>query len=350
MDVFKFINKRGEICTFRVYKDEFQRAIKKELFNHQTFIKKERNYSYKTYTYADGTTVPYKEIVTALFDKPVIPLKPNMFARDRELLATVKNGDKLDVTKSKYMLFEPKNGDDIIEKSFVVRFANGKRPQGIQSILTRDKNFNIKEKKTAWQRNDGKVFDIKTDLFYHSLPYEENFFKQDVVISLKREMGLQDYNIRLRPVHRGYNPAPGAVNNMGAYNHPKKLYTYNIDNPLLKERKNFAGVTGHELTHAFQNKEIELLEQGLLKGARKDAAETYKKEFSNYIKYSSEDSSQQSKYLEQTIEAKANDFKKFIRKYYTQNIKNIYNTYVEGIIPPQAGIFKPVNPGKLNKI
>lgn len=187
-------------------------------------------------------------------------------------------------------------------------------------------------------------------MFYHSLPYEENLFKEDVVRNLKREMGLQDYNIQLRPVHKGYNPAPGAVNNKGTYCHSKKLYTYNIDNPLLNERKVFAGITGHELTHAFQNKEVELLEQGLLKGARKDAAETYKKEFSNYIKSSTDDPSQHARYKEQTVEAKANDFAKFIRKYYTQNIKNIYNTYVEGIIPPQAGIFKPVNPGKLDKI
>lgn len=139
MDVFKFINKHGEACTFRVYKDEFQRAVKKELFNHQTSIKKERNYSYKTYTYADGTTVPYKEIVTALFDKPVIPQKPNMFARNRELIATVKNVDKLDVTKSKYMLLESKESGDILEKSIVARYSNSKKPQCIQSRLTRDK-------------------------------------------------------------------------------------------------------------------------------------------------------------------------------------------------------------------
>lgn len=350
-DVIKFINKRGELNTFTVYKDEFQRPFKKELLNITTGTKWERNYKYCTYTYENGHTVQYKEINTFHFNPTKVPLNTqSKNAEQREIIATVQNGEKLDVTKSSCIFFQPKKNGNIYETSYVARFANGKKPQGTLCRITRTPKMDILSKTTNVQDANGKISRIKTDLFYNSPAYPDALFRRDTVRQLMQEMGVGDSGVTMKAVHRGYSHEPGAVNNFGKYNHKKRLYTYNIDHPKINTRKGFVGNTAHELTHTWQYKEVDLLEQGALSGARKDAAEIYKKEFDNYIHSSATDNAQYKAYKEQQVETRARAMDSFVSSYYTRNIKNIYNCYVKGIIPPQVGITHPIPVDKITKL
>ena len=76
----------------------------------------------------------------------------------------------------------------------------------------------------------------------------------------------------------------------------------------------------------------------------------YKNEFLNYIHGPATDKAQTAAYRAQVIETKAREFQKFVEQYYNQNMKNIYNKYVQGIIPPQIGITDPLPVGVLKNI
>lgn len=182
-------------------------------------------------------------------------------------------------------------------------------------------------------------------MFYNTATYDDITFKSEIIKALKSEMGLKDYGITVKPAHRGYTP--GGVNNSAKYQPSSKTVSLNVDVPVVNQRRQFASEIAHELTHAWQFREMELLEQGLLSGARKEAAQIYKNEFSNYIKSSKTDKAQHAAYKAQVVETKAREFQKFVEQYYKQNLKNIYNRHVQGIIPPQIGITAPLPVGAL---
>lgn len=336
-DVFRFINKKGEPRVFKIFKDEFQRPVKKVLQNETTGAVKERVYYYKTYTFDNGKTVPYKFIRTSNTDG----------STSREIIARVQNGNKFDVTKTKLTSSPLENGN-ILEKCFVARFSNGKKATGVFTDIERTPNDEILSKKTFVQKENGKRNKVVSDLFYCTAAYDDIDFKSKIIKMLKSEMGLKDYGINVKGAHRGYTP--GGCNNFARYIHSTKTVSLNVDVPKVNTRKGFVSEASHELLHAWQKREVELLEQGLLKGARKEAAQVYKNEFSNYIRGSATDKTKHLAYEVQVVETKAREFQKFVEEYYNRNMRNIYNKYVQGIIPPQIGITVPLPDGVLKKI
>lgn len=341
-DVYRFINKKGEQSVFTVFRDERNIPVKKVLKNETTGAIKQRVYNYKTYKFENGETVPYKIVTTTGTNGS------GAKERVREIIATAQNGEKLDVTKTKASFVQQEANGNIFEKSSVARYSNDKKTVGVISAIERTPDNNIVSKKTVVLKNDGKRGKIIPDMFYNTAAYSDIDFKSEIIKSLKAEMGLKDYGITVKPVHRGYTP--DGINSFASYNPGRKTVSLNVDVPVVNTRKQFASEVAHELTHAWQHREVELLEQGLLSGARKEAAQVYKNEFSNYVSPSATDKAQTAAYKAQVVETKAKEFQKFVEQYYNQNMKNIYNKYVQGIIPPQIGITAPLPAGALKNI
>lgn len=332
-DTFKFLNKKGEDCIFTVFRDEKNKVVRNRLQNITQGTEKERLYSYRTYTYENGKTVPYTYVRTQYSDG----------TRKTEIISTVQNGAKVDVTKSQ-LICTPNDDGKILEESNVLRFSKGKKPVGVYSTVEKDVNGEILSKKVVAQNSNGKRSKIVPDLFYSTPAYSEMDLRRNVFNMLKSEMGLQDYGIKAKSVHLGYNKDGHYTR--ARYNHNYKTVSLNVDVPIVNERGQFCSEIAHELLHAWQYREVELLEQGLLRGARKEAAEVYKHEFSNYISSSKNHEA----YKAQITETKARDFQKFVKSYFSRNMKNIYNRYAKGIIPPQVGITYPVPEGELKKV
>lgn len=332
-DVFKFKNKKAEDCIYTIFRDKKNQIARTQLKN--TTLKTERNqyFSYKTYSYESGKTVPYTNIRTM----------DSNGLRKNEIISTIQNEDKLDITKSQLTTIHSKNGN-INEKSSILRFSKNKKPVGVYSIIKRDTTGEILSKKVYAQKGNGNKGKVITDLFYNTPVYEPIDAYNNIFKLLESEMGLKGYGIKVKSVHKGYNE--GSVNNYASYNHKSKTISLNADNPTVTQKGRFASEIAHELLHAWQYREVELLEQGLLSGARKEAAKVYKQEFSNYVKASKN----LEEYKKQTVENKAKEFQKFVKQYYSRCIKNIYNHYVKGIIPPQVGITYPIPEGELKKI
>lgn len=332
-DTFKFINKKGENCVFTVFRNEKNEVMKKRLKNITQGTEKERLYSYRTYTFDDGKNVPYTRVVTNCSNG----------VQKKEIISTVQNGAKVDVTKSQLIRTTKDNGKKL-EESNVLRFSNGKKPVGLYSTVEKDANDEILSKKVVVQNSKGRQSKVIPNLFYSTSAYEGIDFYRNVFKILKSEMGLKDCGIKAKSIHLGYNK--GGKNTYARYNHKSKTVKLNVDVPIVMERGRFCSEVAHELLHAWQHREVELLESGLLNGARKDAAEVYKHEFSNYISSSKSFKA----YKAQVVETKAKDFQKFVKSYFSRNIKNIYNRYVKGIIPPQVGITYPIPEGELKNV
>ena len=332
-DTFKFINKRGEDCVFTVFRNEKNEVVRNRLKNITQGTEKERIYSHCTYTFEDGKTVPYTRVSTNYSNG----------TRKEEIISTVQNGAKVDVTKSQ-LIRTPKDDGKIIEESNVLRFSNGKKPAGVYSTVEKDANDELLSKKVVAQNSKGKQCKIIPDLFYGTPAYGSIDLYRNVFKMLKSEMGLQDYGIKAKSVHLGYNKDGHYTR--AKYNHNSKTVKLNVDVPIVNERGQFSSEVAHELLHAWQHREVELLEKGLLSGARKEAAEVYKHEFSHHIS----SSKNYEAYKAQTVESKARDFQKFVKSYFSRNMKNIYNKFAKGIIPPQIGINYPVPEGELKKV
>lgn len=331
-DTFKFINKKGEQNIYRIFRDAQNRIVNTRLINETTHTCKECRFNYKNYTFQNGETVPYTQLTIENPDG----------SWSREIISTVKEGQNLDVTKSKISYTDMGNGN-ISEKSFIGRFSRNKKPVGVFTSIEKNQNGDILSKNVWVQKDNGKKSKIITDLFYHTAAYDDISFKSEIIKILKSEMGLKDYGVKVKPVHYGYTK--GVSNTYAQYNHKNKTVYINVDVPIVNTRKQFASEVAHELTHAWQHREVELLDQGLLSGGRKEAAQVYKNEFANYISSSKTDKAQHSTYRNQVVETKARDMQKFVEKYFNQNMKNIYNKYAQGIIPPQIGITAPLPPG-----
>ena len=329
-DTFNFINKKGENCVFTVFRNEKNEVVRNRLKNITQGTEKERRYSHCTYTFEGGKTVPYTRVVTNYSNG----------TRKEEIISTVQNGAKVDVTKSQLIRTTKDNGNKF-EESNVLRFSNGKKPAGVYSTVEKDANDEILSKKVVAQNSKGKQCKIIPNLFYSTPVYGSIDLYRNVFKMLKTEMGLKDYGIKAKSVHLGYNK--GGKNTYARYNHNSKTVSLNVDVPIVNERGQFSSEVAHELFHAWQHREVELLEKGLLSGSRKEAAEVYKHEFSNYVP----SSKNYKAYRVQTVEAKARDFQKFVKSYFSRNMKNIYNKYANGIIPPQIGINYPVPEGEL---
>lgn len=342
-DVYRFINNKGENNVYTVFRDEQQRAVRSTLKNETTGAIKDRIYSYHKYKFKNGETVPYKRVKTTSTDG-----SGHKTERVHEVIATAQNGQKRDVTISRRRFTQQNTNENIIEENSLLRFSNGKKPIGIICNIEKTPDNNIISKKTLAIKNNGKKVKIIPDMFYNLALYDDITFKSEVIKALKSEMGLKNYGIVVKPAHLGYTP--GGHNTYAHYNHSKKTVSINVDIPIVNTRRQFASEVAHELTHAWQHREVELLEQGLLSGARKEAAQVYKNEFLNYIRGSATDKTQTAKYKSQVVETKAREFQKFVEQYYNQNLKNIYNKYVQGIIPPQIGISTPLPVGTLNHI
>lgn len=336
-DFFEFVNKKGEQVVYKVFRDAENRIARTSLTNKTTGFNKKRNYSYQNYTYKTGETVPYTTISTVNSDG----------FHSREIISTVKEGEKLDVTKSQVSFSAPLENGNVLENSFIARFSKGKKPVGVFTDIERNQQCDILSKNVRVQQPDNKAGKIITDLFYHTTPYSDISFKNEIIRVLKSELGLQDYGIKVMPAHYGYNK--GKVNTFARYNHNKKTVYINVDIPKVNTRKQFVSEVTHELVHAWQHREVELLEQGLLSGARKEAAQVYKNEFSNYISPSNTNKAQNAAYKNQVVETKARELQKFVEQYFDRNMKNIYNSYVQGIIPPQIGITGPLPTGAVKK-
>lgn len=332
-DTFKFINKRGEDCVFTVFRDGNNKVVRNRLQNITQGTEKERLYSYRTYTFEDGKTVPYT----------IVQTKHSDGTREKEIISTVQNGAKVDVTKSQLIQTTKDNGNKL-EESSVLRFSNGKKPAGVYSTVEKDANDEILSKKTVAQNSKGKQCKIIPDLFYSTPVYGQIDLYRNIFKMLKFEMGLQNYGIKAKSVHLGYNKDGHYTR--AKYNHNSKTVSLNVDVPIVNERGQFSSEVALELFHAWQYREVELLEKGLLSGSRKEAAEVYKHEFSNYVP----SSKNYKAYRVQTVESKARDFQKFVKFYFSRNMKNIYNKYAKGIIPPQIGINYPVPEGELKKV
>lgn len=123
-DTFKFINKRGEDCVFTVFRDEKNNVVRNRLQNITQGTEKERLYSYHSYTFEDGKTVPYT----------IVQTKHSDGTREKEIISTVQNGAKVDVTKSQLIQTTKDNGNKL-ELSNVLRFSNGKKPAGTKEEI-----------------------------------------------------------------------------------------------------------------------------------------------------------------------------------------------------------------------
>lgn len=332
-DITKFINKNGENCIFTEFRNEKSQVVRKLLVNNTTGFTKDRRYIYKTYTFKNGESVPYREIITRKSDG----------AYTREIISTIQNGNNTDVTKSMFSQKLNQNGNKI-EKSIVARFSKGKKPMGVVSKVEKTPNEDIISQKTNVFKANGRKMKIVPDMFYRFATFDDVNYKREIIKTLKSEMGLNNKGILVKPAHRGY--VKGGLNNYAKYQDKIKTVTINVDVPIVNGRKQFASEVSHELFHAWQHSEVELLEQGLLKGARKEAAEIYRNEFLNSISASKN----YEKYRAQVVETGARNFQKFVEKYYSQNMKNIYNVYAKGIIPPQIGITAPLPVGELKKM
>ena len=341
-DVYRFINKKGEQNVFTIFRDERKIPVRTFLKNETTGAEKQTIYHYNTYKFANGETVPYKIITTTTTNGL------GGEERTRKIIATVQNGSKLDVTKTESSFVQQEAKGNIFETDSILRFSKGQKPVGVICNIERSPNNDIISKKTVVHKINGKKAKVTPDLFYNTAAYNDISFKSEIIKALKSEMGLKDYGITVKPAHRGYTP--DGFNNFAKYNHSSKTVSLNVDVPVVNTRKQFVSSVAHELTHAWQYREVELLEQGLLSGARKKAAQVYKNEFLNYIHGPATDKAQTAAYRAQVIETKAREFQKFVEQYYNQNMKNIYNKYVQGIIPPQIGITDPLPVGVLKNI
>ena len=338
-DIYRFVNKKGEQNVFTIFRDERNIPVKKLLKNETTGVEKVRHYTYKTYKFKNGETVPYKIVTTNTTNGLSVK------ERTTEIIATAQNGSKIDVPKTKSSFIQQEANGNRFEKSSILRFSNGQKPVGVISNIERTQDGNIISKKTVVHKTNGEKAKIISDLFYNTATYDDISFKSEIIKALKSEMGLKDYGITVKPAHIGYTT--GRINTYARYEHKSKTVSLNVDVPAVNQRKQFASEIAHELTHAWQFREMELLEQGLLSGARKEAAQIYKNEISNYIKGSATDKAQHAAYKAQVVETKAREFQKFVEQYYKQNLKNIYNRHVQGIIPPQIGITAPLPVGAL---
>lgn len=63
-DIYRFVNKKGEQNVFTIFRDERNIPVKKLLKNETTGVEKVRHYTYKTYKFKKGETVPYKIVTT----------------------------------------------------------------------------------------------------------------------------------------------------------------------------------------------------------------------------------------------------------------------------------------------
>lgn len=331
-DTFKFINKKGEQNIYRVLRDAQNRIVETSLTNETARTYKKCRFNYKNYTFQNGETVPYTRMSVENPDG----------SWSREIISTVKDGEKLDVTKRK-LSFTPMENGNISENSFIGRFSRNKKPTGVFTNIERDKSGEILSKKVYIQKADGKRAKIIPDLFYHTAAYDDITFKGEVIKLLESELGVKGYGVKVKPAHYGYSKK--GSNTYARYIPKTKTVHINVDVPIVNTRKEFVSQVAHELTHAWQHKEVELLEQGVLTGGRKEAAKIYKNEFDNYIKPSKTDETQYLAYLKQVVETKAREMEKFVGYYYNRNMKNIYNSYAQGIIPPQIGITAPLPTG-----
>lgn len=331
-DTFKFINKKGEQNIYRVLRDAQNRIVETSLTNETARTYKKCRFDYKNYTFQNGETVLYKRLSIENSDG----------SWSDEIISTVKDGEKLDVTKRK-LNFTPMENGNISEKSFIGRFSRNKKPTGVFTNIERDKSGEILSKKVYTQKANGKRSKIIPDLFYHTAAYDDIRFKGEVIKLLESELGVKGYGVTVKPAHFGYSKK--GSNTYARYNPKNKIVYINVDVPIVNTKKQFASEVAHELTHAWQHKEVELLEQGVLTGGRKEAAQIYKNEFDNYIKSSKTDKTQMLAYKNQVVETKARDMQKFVEMYFNRNMKNIYNKYAQGIIPPQIGITAPLPTG-----
>lgn len=280
MDEVLLTNKNGQEVKITSFRNSKKQLIQR------TFSKEDSNYI-RNYTYGKshmsnfgGGRLSYMEVNAVLKDK-----FENVLAASKELinLNRRKSGlsafwgklfnknEKPVITKSKLCQLGFKNGIAEEETSGISQFKNGAQPKYYLCNIKKDSSGFITERK-AEAKNCLPQSDLDNE-YLPALLYDKQNFRQNVFSQLIKKNGLENRNIKFETEYKGFST-------LGSYD--DKTMVLNCA-PLWRTQHETVDTIAHEVEHARQHKEIDLLKEGLLDGERAKKAETYKKEFESYI-------------------------------------------------------------------
>jgi hypothetical protein len=244
------------------------------------FINENGSYIRKDYLYGECKNIeetgyfPYTQVSTVAFDKQKNPV--NLIKK----IISINKSDKSSVTISTMSEYGRKNGIPKYELNRLAHYEPGKRPNFLTTSVERNSEGSIVEKYVIHSK-DSLPESVYQNEYIHTLQYPESKFKQEVFSHIVEREGLKGVTIKGR--HYGYEL--GKPVQFAKYYEDERCYRFNVDAPMMDYRSFFINSTEHELKHAKQFEEIDLLKQGKLSGERARKAELYQKNFDNYVDF-----------------------------------------------------------------
>lgn len=279
VDEVSLLNKQGQAVKIESIRDTKHKLIQKFVYKDDTVC--QRDYSYGQSKRHNGKgKIPYRDVSVSVKD-----INGNLLGKSHEIFNTgipskspfVKffkylfnvRSQKSVITKSRLHQSDFNNGVARQEICGISQFQNKAVPKFYECKMVKDSSGNVLSKSAK-----SNVL-LKVFLYNEYLPFllhNISDFRKDVFRHLVKKNNLEDRGLQLKIEYKGNTLR-------GSYEDKKRLIKSSSN---LFCKSDSLNNIAHEVEHARQHKEIDLLHQGLLDGERMKKAKVYSYEFCNY--------------------------------------------------------------------